>query len=66
MTALELGKGPLVGRLVEQQIHWLIQHPQGTADECLQYMQQALPALQQAQTDRNNAHSSSSSSSGKS
>jgi hypothetical protein len=62
MTALELGKGPLVGKLVEQQIHWLIQHSQGTADECLQYMRQALPALQQAQTDRSNNNGSSSSS----
>jgi tRNA nucleotidyltransferase (CCA-adding enzyme) len=33
-TRLSLPPGPLVGQSMEWQLHWQLDHPEGTAEEC--------------------------------
>lgn len=37
---MEIGaqKGPQLGALIEEQMEWCLLHPEGTYDECVDYM----------------------------
>lgn len=38
IQALELPKGPLVGIYVDEQVKWMLKHPEGTKDECQDHL----------------------------
>mmetsp|Transcript_16568 Transcript_16568/g.22247 ORF Transcript_16568/g.22247 Transcript_16568/m.22247 type:complete len:140 (-) Transcript_16568:335-754(-) len=38
IQVLELPKGPMVGRVMEAQVIWQLTHPEGTKEECVEYL----------------------------
>lgn len=50
IDALYLSRGPNVGVYMEEQVHWMLQHPKGTRDECLQHLQ----SVERSRNNNNN------------
>lgn len=49
IAALRLPRGPAVGAYMELQARWMLQHPDGTRDDCLAHLQQQMVVQQQQQ-----------------
>jgi tRNA nucleotidyltransferase (CCA-adding enzyme) len=39
MSTLSLPRGPTVGLYMEEQVRWMLAHPDGTLDDCVSYLQ---------------------------
>jgi tRNA nucleotidyltransferase (CCA-adding enzyme) len=39
MSTLRLPRGPTVGLYMEEQVRWMLAHPDGTLDDCVSYLQ---------------------------
>ncbi len=44
MNALQLPKGPLVGKVMEAQIQWQIRQRSSDKDACVAYLKQIFPS----------------------